>query len=219
MFEKLDSVELFEKLNTVEARFSKENIGLACIDLFKKAETLVKGEEVELIAMVHTKIGLVYLSVFENKRRAKSCFLEAMNLSTKLPMNPYTQNWYAELKNAMEDIRKKEEALENEKWENKRKPFLDELKKEIQLLWEYQSATPRELVNFLFETFPPKHIPNAEKPPVQRIEQKTLLKLCPLYHPDKIDKEKFDAKYIVLCEEITKLINLKYGDLKMAPPV
>ena len=48
--------------------------------------------------------------------------------------------------------------------------------------------------------------------------------LLDFYHPDRISKElrdddgnrKFDDEYIVICEEITKLLNSKYTDMKMA---
>ena len=85
----------------------------------------------------------------------------------------------------------------------------------MHLLREHQSLTPRDFIDFLFAEFPPKHITVAK--PFIRPEnaKQIMLKLCSLYHPDRINREKFDAKYIVLCEEIAKIIDVKYQDLKM----
>ena len=79
--------------------------------------------------------------------------------------------------------------------------------------------TFRELIEFLFKTFPPKHRENAKKPEVKdptnaREKKRAYYILCTHYHPDKVDASKYGRKYKVLCEEISKRINEKFGAMK-----
>ena len=74
----------------------------------------------------------------------------------------------------------------------------------------------QELIDFLFKTFPPKHRDNAKKPEVKDLnnagqKKRAYYLLSSYYHPDKVDANKYGMKYKILCEEISKRINAKYG--------
>ena len=75
-----------------------------------------------------------------------------------------------------------------------------------------------ELIEFLYNNFPVKHKKNCKRPelkdPSNRVEKRRVcFILASLYHPDKIQVNEHGLKYKVLCEEITKVINGRLGDL------
>ena len=75
-----------------------------------------------------------------------------------------------------------------------------------------------ELIEFLYNNFPVKHRKNVKRPelkdPSNRVEKRRVCNiLASLYHPDKIQVNEHGLKYKVLCEEITKVINGRLGDL------
>ena len=58
----------------------------------------------------------------------------------------------------------------------------------------------------------------AKKPEIKNVEnsgekKRAFYILCSYYHPDKVNASKYGKKYKVLCEEISKRINEKFGAL------
>jgi len=69
------------------------------------------------------------------------------------------------------------------------------------------------LLRHVYKTYPPKnaeHKLNEEGLGESKNMKKTLLTAIQHYHPDKQDKEAFGLKWVVLCEEITKVFNCRY---------
>ena len=80
----------------------------------------------------------------------------------------------------------------------------------------------RDLCEYIFEKYPPKHISGFESrkpdfslmaPPLSG--NRPLQKMVTLYHPDRVDKDKHGMEYFVLCEEITKILNRRYNNIKL----
>ena len=79
----------------------------------------------------------------------------------------------------------------------------------------------RDLCEYIFEKYPPKHISEYEsrKPDFSLMDpplsgKRPLQKMVTLYHPDRVDKDKHGMEYFVLCEEITKILNRRYNNIK-----
>ncbi len=61
--------------------------------------------------------------------KAKSCLTEALEISKTLPGNLYTSTtWYGNMTTMIQEIRDKEIAKEEAKWENVREVHLEALK-------------------------------------------------------------------------------------------
>ena len=79
----------------------------------------------------------------------------------------------------------------------------------------------RDLCEYIFEKYPPKHISEYEsrKPCFSQMDpphsgKRPLQKMVTLYHPDRVDRDKHGMEYFVLCEEITKILNRQYNSIK-----
>ena len=137
------------------------------IHKFQQGMALVRGEDVEIIAMCHAKIGIIYYREMSLKQRAKSCFQEAFNLAGSLPKygKLYSHPWYIELSSTMQEIQDAAKKAEDEKWSNKIKPIMDKLKKNgtITKIWKYSSDGKKKIIEYILENFPPKHIENFDE--------------------------------------------------------
>ena len=103
----------------------------------EKQTIFVSGKDAEVTAMALTKIGIIFYQHLGFTIRAKDYFKEAMDLATVLTGNKYTNQWYLELTSTMRKIQDAAQKAEDEKWENKRKPFMEQLEKDgtIAKLW------------------------------------------------------------------------------------
>ena len=137
------------------------------IHKFQQGMALVRGEDVEIIAMCHAKIGIIYYREMSLKQRAKSCFQEAFNLAGSLPKygKLYSHPWYKELSSAMQEIQDAAKKAEDEKWSNKIKPIMDKLKKNgtIAKIWKCSSDGKKKMIEYILKNFPPKHIKNFDE--------------------------------------------------------
>ena len=77
------------------------------------------------------------------------------------------------------------------------------------------------MLPFIFDTFPPTHLPNYKdlRPKMDgdfdfRGHKKILMKMVTYYHPDRIQKEVHGMKYLVMCEEINKILSSRYNCMK-----
>ena len=75
----------------------------------------------------------------------------------------------------------------------------------------------RDFVAALLKTFPPVHLPDNKwnKLDLEGTKTESLLrKLIGLYHPDKVDKEKYGETHYLRCQQITAQLNAKYTQFK-----
>ena len=116
-------------------------------------------------------------------------------------------------------MRKEDKRKMEEEGKMSKDQLMEELVPELRMLDSTVGQSFRELIEFLFKTFPPKHRENAKKPEVKDPtnageKKRAYYILCTYYHPDKVDASKYGRKYKVLCEEISKRINEKFGAMK-----
>lgn len=126
---------------------------------------------------------------------------------------------YGDMAEAIQDIRDREQAEEDEKWVNQRKKYLDSLAGELEELRRHEAGdTLQELLDFLFVAHPPVHLASQPTKPdvgdTHNSRMRALQKAVTLYHPDRVSREKHGTRYFVLMEEITKCLNRMYNEAK-----
>ena len=132
-------------------------------DQYKFALNLAKGEDVEIVCMVQTKIAKLYLKVYTDgihKTKAREILTEVMNFAGVIGRNMYEADWYKEATQLLSDLHKAAQTKEDSEWKNKRKAVLESLATELKQLEEFAKKDERGLVEALFATFPPKHQPS-----------------------------------------------------------
>ena len=193
-------------------------------DQYKFALNLAKGEDVEIVCMVQTKIAKLYLKVYTDgihKTKAREILTEVMNFAGIIGRNMYEADWYKEATQLLSDLHKAAQTKEDSEWKNKRKVVLESLAPDLKQLEEFAKKDERGLVEALFATFPPKHQPTDNWRQLLPKEgdpesgwKSVFRKLVIIYHPDRVGKEKYGDKYHVLCEEITAELNRRYSCYK-----
>jgi hypothetical protein len=95
--------------------------------------------------------------------------------------------------------------------------YLVELKSELKDIKEANVGDIGGFLRHIYATYPPKnpnHKLDEKKLEDCAMKKKVLLTAIQHYHPDKQDSEQYGKKWSVLCEEITKLFNGRYEDMK-----
>ena len=94
--------------------------------------------------------------------------------------------------------------------------YVKQLDFELKQLEAAAHNTDEDFLDFLFSTFPPVHREKCKKPAVIPGSgmKKVYIKLSMYYHPDKVDTTVHGRKYQVLCEEIAKVVNARYANMK-----
>ena len=207
-----------------EDEFINVDLVWGAYDKYKEAEILSKGEDVEILCMSLFNRAKIYRDVLKDTYNCKQLLREAMGLAQTLIPGPYhNRPWYAELTAMTQKIRDEEIRAENSKWENQRKKYLKKVQEDVDKIAAHEHDLLKELCEFIFEKYPPKHITGYEsrKPDFALMNpphsgKRPLQKMVTLYHPDRVDREKHGMEYFVLCEEITKILNRQYNDIKLA---
>ena len=103
---------------------------------------------------------------------------------------------------------------EDSNLENRRNVEMEQFAKQLEAL----AMKPcRDFVAALLKTFPPVHLPDNKwnKLDLEGTKTESLLrKLIGLYHPDKVDKEKYGETHYLRCQQITAQLNAKYTQFK-----
>ena len=195
------------------------------LDQYRQAVILSHGQDVKIMCIAYTKIAKVYLKVMKDgisRSKGKDYLNSVMELSQVIGQerNLHSLEWFNLATEMMKEIQDSVKRKEDEEWSNKRKVFMQELKDELKLLNEKKNASHRDFIAFLFEKMPPKHRQEGEWRPLlvegeeKGVWKKVIMKLCTIYHPDRVDKDVHTEKYHVLCEEVTKELTCRYNNLK-----
>merc|ERR1719154_337042 len=128
--------------------------------------------------------------------------------------NLHSLEWFNLATALLREIQEEAQKKEDEEWTSKRKVAVEGIKEELMQLVLHEGDSDEDLVSFLFDKLPPKHRPAGDwrhlEEEVRTSEnhskerKRVFQKLVTIYHPDRVDKEKFDDQYHVLCEEICK---------------
>ena len=210
----VDSEEIMEDLSVDDIDVDEKiNIAFHLIDNMKQAKKNTRNN-MKLFCKSKLLEGKVYQNLLFNESKARNCYREVMDIA--LVQGYVLERWFLEAQTLYQQLRIKLDKVDEEKVQSSRAKVMEELQTEMKQLKGAKNLLLDEFVNFLFENFPPKHKKNAQKPKVEDMcdptkKKKVYITLCSYYHPDKIDATKFGTKYKVLCEEIAKVVNERYG--------
>ena len=187
----------------------KVDQALILLDNIKRAKKL-SGNHTKILCRNMLVEGKIHQNLLEYNFRARECYKEVITLGQTFT----NENWYQEAQKCYQVLIKKLDKSE----EDRKDEIREELAGKIKLLDRSANLSFSELINFLFENFPPKHKPNAKRPEMkdannQGQKKKAYFILVSYYHPDKIDANKHGMIYKVLCEEISKRINERFGNI------
>ena len=104
------------------------------LDKLREAGVLAREQDVDAICQVLAQIGRALLVVFGQKFAAKQLFKEVFELCKTLSGNMYARHWYGGAVGLSVRIQSMERTEEETKWENRRKPFMEELRADLKLL-------------------------------------------------------------------------------------
>lgn len=202
-----------------------------CLDIYRESyhiiTNILNNEEnnynvdIELEAIVNSKLGYLIYRIFKNIEKSKSYLTYAINLGMGLhPKNVSTERWYIKAMTCLEEIRKEIIKKEDEEIEKKNEKYIKELELEIKALdKETEKYNKREKTLYDYLTYLiNNHIPEKKKPLTVNIDEcdnnqkKTLLKLIKFYHPDKNGDENDKKKYEL--QEVSKRLNNIYCTMK-----
>ena len=196
----------------------KVDIALHLLDNIRRAKNLSKGKGMKIFCRNKLVEGKIYQELLEKEVKARNCYKEVIDIA--LCQGYINEKSYEEGQALYKELRREEdEKVEKEEEEERksRDQIMTELVPELKELDSVAGQSFQEMIEFLFKTFPPKHKENAKKPEVKDAnnageKRRAYFILCAHYHPDKVDVSKYGMKYKILCEEISKRINEKYGD-------
>ena len=198
----------------------KVDTALLLLDNIQRAKALCRDKNMKIFCRIKLVEGKIYQELLDKEVKARNCYKEVLDIA--LSQGYTREKSYQEAQARYQDLRRKEDQKVEKEEDDERKSrdqFMEELVPELKMLDGAANQSFQEFIEFLFKTFPPKHKENAKKPEVKDPnnsgeKKRAYYILCSNYHPDKVDASKFGMKYKVLCGEITKRINQKYGAMK-----
>ena len=184
------------------------------VDMFKQATLLVREQDLEQEAIGLSRLGKVFDELLKLTDKAKGYYRRSFHLATALfPRTFNTKDWYQDCSQAVERYQKEIVQREEYKWHEERRPFIKELKPELDDLTKAFEKGYVMLLKHIYAKHPPK---KPEHTLIDDGKTKKAVKMALMhYHTDKLNKEE-DMKWYVLCEEICKLLTQKYEQLKGA---
>jgi DnaJ-domain-containing protein 1 len=188
------------------------------IDFYKQAILLTRERDVEFEAIGHSRLGRVYDQVLKLKVKAKENFMRCLELCNSMHPRVFTsEKWYQEATEALNRYQREVRRKEEQAWSAQKNSILLELKEDIDKLKEV-SANTEDLLRHIYRAHPPKnkdHTLNESYLSGENQNMKKALRESLLhYHPDRLKAKDLGKKWIVLCEEITKFLNLRYEHYK-----
>ena len=204
----VDVEEVMKDFNHNRDITEKVDEGLVLLDDIKRAKNLSKGNK-NLFCRNLILEGKIKQNLLENDIHANRCYKEAIDIAEA---EGHTEElWYKEATELLEFMKHKDDG-------KSKAEIVESLSAEIKMLDDAANLSLRELIDFLFKNFPPKHKQNPKKPELKessdaRQKKKAYYVLSSYYHPDKVDTKQHGLKYKVLCEEIAKRINQRFGNI------
>ena len=100
------------------------------LDMYRLSVVAAREVDVEAEAITLCRMGKLFTQFkLGDEEKAHQCFFRSVQLATSmLPRNLDREEWYIEAKDAVELHQKEKLAKEEKEWNEKRKPFIEELK-------------------------------------------------------------------------------------------
>ena len=188
----------------------------AAADFYKQAAVLTKESDTENEAIALSRLGSIYQKVLKDGTRAHPCFSRSMHLAQSMwPRLFDEKDWFRECRHALAQYQAEAVAKDEAAHAAACAPYLEQLREELDALEKAAQQGAHKLLKHIYKTFPPKnpqHVLAAE--PDSENTKAFLLTAVRHYHPDKQKQMGYDQKWCVLCEEITKQLNIKYTRYK-----
>eukprot|EP00794_Sanderia_malayensis_P003083 gene3083-3548_t len=195
------------------------------VDWYKKAVVLTRECDMETEGTAVSRIGRVYFKVLNMKSKARENFQKAIQLGLSLhPRVMTAEAWFKESTETLAAFQKEQVEQEDQKWNEERQKYIDELKDVLKELKEKAAMSDVEFLKLLYKKHPPikkghvlpKDLPDVTDgyPKFSDGLKKILRNAIIHYHPDRCDTKQHGEKRKVLNEEITKLLTKKYEVLK-----
>ena len=180
--------------------------------MFKQSTLLVREQDLEQEAIGLSRLGKVFDELLKLPEKAKEYYKRSFQLATSLfPRTFNTKDWYKDCSQAVERYQREVVQREEVKWQEERKPFIEQLKSDLDDLTKAFEKGYVMLLKHVYSKHPPK---NPEHRLVDDGKTKKAVKMALVhYHTDRLSKEE-DMKWYVLCEEICKMLTQKYEQLK-----
>ena len=182
-----NSGKLFENKN-----LKREEL-LILLDNFREALQNIKGaNEDEYEAIIKANIVKINYKYLQSKNYDELIEMaeQSVNFGKNLNKNHEQMNWYFEIYNILEELKKKKEIKEkeiedilNNMIKNEKKYIFDEIK-------EYRKKTHLEFLEFILRKYPPLNSSFKMKTNIKdewkKNPKKLILKLSRNYHPDHL---------------------------------
>ena len=195
------------------------------IEWFNQAVNFARGIDLVQEAIASSRLGMVYDKVMKNTDLAKAHFTKCFELVEALkPRTFLLDEWYQDCTAALKRYQDEARARDEEEQRKSRAEVKEELADELKDLNDHNSDAI-SFIKHLYLNYPPK-LSSWEKPGEEDMKKwdsldirskeykKLLLKALRFYHPDKVNENEHGKEWEVLCEEITKMLNLHFESAK-----
>jgi len=188
------------------------------IDWYHEAIVQTKERDIENEARANSHLGAVYKDVLKSKSGAKKYFSRCMELAKALmPRNLHGVHWFDTAAAALAAYQAESVANSDAEAQKAKQPLLEELKDELAAVDAAAHEGISQFLEHIYAVHPPRaHRAQGGKRDSSAELKKQLLHAIRHYHPDrcKADATKSaheNDKWAVLCEEVTKKLNLLWG--------
>ena len=128
------------------------------VDMFKQATLLVREQDLEQEAIGLSRLGKVFDELLKLPDKAKGYYRQSFHLATALfPRTFNTKDWYQDCSQAVERYQKEIVQREEYTWQEVRKPFITELKPELDDLTKSFEKGYVMLLKHIYSKHPPKN--------------------------------------------------------------
>ena len=216
--------ELLQLASQEEENFDMELIP-DVIEWYKQAVNFAREIGLVQEAIARSRLGMVYDKVLKNTDLAKVHFNKCFELVEALkPCTFFLYPWYNECTAALRRYQEEARARDEEEQRKSRAEVKEELADVLKDLNDHNSDAI-SFIKHLYLNYPPK-LSSWVKPgeedmkkwdslDIRSKEYKRLLfEALRRYHPDKVGENEHGKEWEVLCEEITKMLNLHYESVK-----
>lgn len=209
---------LFQQSIMNEENFNPE-AARGALDNYRQAIVLAREQDVELEAIALSKMGSAYKRVLKNDNQAKTYFTRCIALANSLvPRILTNKDWFVEATDAIQCYQQKQEKEIEEVLKKSRQHLLEGMKDVVNALDLTMNVSLKNFITHVYTKHPPKNSSHVIPDFKAFQDDKSLIK-CVIkhYHPDKIafdENNEDEMKWVILCEEISKVLNRKMAELK-----
>lgn len=189
------------------------------IDNYKAAVIKARDRDIEIEAECVSKMATIFEKILFVKETARAYHYNCLELAESMkPKTFYSCTWYLKSKAAVERYQKEVVDEEDKEKEAKRSTVIDKIKPIItEINTQFKKLPKGDFLKYLYE----KHSHPKKNHKLDEEKLSTNLKNCYRnaavhYHPDKNDEKENGLEWHFICEEISKLINNNYENLKSA---